>query len=431
MRRARASRIYCSSKVQNMEVFSEVTEALQPHLLHDIEIVEEDGAAAAQTEMEVDYKGLRCTALRLASSESDDNHSSLLQRMVDVCEILGRLRHPHVVQFLGISLDTTSPRSYPMIVNELSPLSLATCINRYGVLPNELSYNIVRDVALGLRYLHELQPSFVHGDLSAKSVLLTGDFTAKISRLGVAHLVKGRSSTLPYHLPPEVTEHSKRFDRKVDVFSFGIIMLHTFTGRPPVPKVTSPSPERGEVEDDCKSCKVKVPSQADMRVEYTNELGFNHPVMESILRCLRNQPILRPEIWEILPSLCKQAASHRNKLGDWSTHRDILQSYERERKKNFQRFSTQFSTDSAYGSVSDADIEQLRIRVRRLSAQNESLRRISVHPGNLFSKHLHPNLLSNESKPLSPENVSVYTTGISFLVLRKYMRNLSCKASIV
>lgn len=393
-----------------MEVFSEVTEALQPHLLHDIEVVEEDGAAA-QTELEVDYKGLRCTALRLASgeSETDITRSGLLQRMVDVCEILGRLRHPHVVQFLGISLDTTSPRSYPMIVNELSPLSLATSINRYGVLPNELSYNIVRDVALGLRYLHELQPSFVHGDLSAKSVLLTGDFTAKISRLGVAHLVKQGSGTVPYHLPPEVTEHSKRFDRKVDVFSFGIIMLHTFTGRPPVPKVTSPSPERGEIEDDCKSVKLKVPSQTDMRVEYINELGFNHPVMESILHCLRNQPILRPEIWEVSPSLCKQAASHRNKLGDWSTHRDILHSYEKERKKNFQKFSTQFSTDSAYGSVSDADIEQLRIRVRRLSAQNESLRRISVHPGNLFSKHLHANHISDESKPLTPENVSVHT----------------------
>ena len=332
-----------------------------------------------------------------------------------MCEILGRLRHPNVVQFLGVSYDTSSPRSFPLIVNELSPPSLATSITRYGVLPNEISYSIVRDVALGLRYLHERQPSFVHGDLSAKSVLLTGDFTAKISRVGVSHLVgdqwKTTPSSRPFYLPPEVTDHSKRFNRKVDVFSFGILMLHTFTGRQPIPKTATPSPERGDTDPSPSNASVKVLSQADMRVEYINDLGFNHPIMDSIVHCLRNQPILRPEIWEISQTLCKQAASQWNKFGDYLTHhQDILYSFEKERRKKFLKFTAQIrSLDSSYGSVSEMDVEELQMGVRRLSTQNETPQRLSLSPENMVSSHLRNNNRCRStllSQPLTPDNVS-------------------------
>ena len=397
----------------DVEALSEVAEALQPYLIHDVdaEVDEEiDGAAKTLSEIEVDYKGLRCSALRLEYGEG--KKSALLQRIVDVCELIGHLRHPNVIQFLGVSY-APSRSPFPLIVNELSPISLATCIDRYGVLPCELSYNIVRDVALGLRYLHEQQPSFVHGDLSPKSVLLAGDFTAKISRIGVTHLLtskeKNIDSRAQFHLPPEVTEYSKRFDRKVDVFSLGIIMLHTFSGRPPIPKTATPSPER---EEEGSPPPVKVMSQADMRAEYLNDLGTNHPIMETLLHCLRNQPILRPEIWEIAPAICKQATSHHDMFGHSSTHRDILYSLEKERKGKFFKFFTQISTsDSAYGSVTEAEIEELQIRCRRLSVQNQTLRRMSVTPESLLP---HGSLLAHGSlfatsllhQPLTPDQVS-------------------------
>ena len=406
-----------SRRISELGVLSEVTEALQPYLLQDVDTVVEDecSSAAGLAEVEVEYKGLRCSALRLEyGEEKARKQPPLMQRVVDVCEILARLRHPNIIQFLGVSYDlhaASSPRSYPMIVNELSPTSLAATVARNGVLPNELSYSILRDVALGLRYLHEQRPSFVHGDLSAKSILLTGDFTAKISRVGVAHLVKHEKTIKSFYLPPEVTEHCKRFDRKVDVFSFGIIMLHAFTGRPPVPKISTPSPERGE--EDCStvsSTSLKIPSQADMRVDYINDLGFNHPIMDSILQCLRNQPILRPEIWEISQSLCKQASSHRNIFRDGSTHRDILYSLEKTRKDKFRKFSTQISaSDSAYGSVSETEIEELQIRVRRLSAQNETFRRLSLTPENMFADRFRSINLSAGPllpEPLTPDKVS-------------------------
>lgn len=400
----------------DIEVLSDLAGTLLPYQIHDVDAeVEEETEATEKTlsEIEVEYKGLRCSALRLAyGEERKEKQPALLQRLVDVCDILGHLRHPNVIQFLGVSFDVTVGlrRTFPLIVNELLPLSLASCIERHGVLPYELGYNIVRDVALGLRYLHEQQPSFVHGDLSAKSVLLAGDFTAKISRLGVSHLLAGEGRPVnprPYYLPPEVREHNHKFDRKVDVFSLGIIILHTFSGRPPMPKTATPTPERDLSDGEVSPPPVKVLSQADMRVDCINDLGFNHPTMEIILRCLRNQPILRPEIWEISPTLCKQASSHRNMFGNGSTHREILYGLEKERKKRFSKFYTQISTsDSAYGSVTEAELEELHIRCRRLSAQNETLRRMSLTPNTLLHSNSRLYAGSLLSQTLTPDQVS-------------------------
>lgn len=387
------------------DVLSEVAEALLPFLIQDVDMgmAEESGAEGKTVEdIEVDYKGLQCSALRL-SYDGNGKKSNFLQRVVDVCDILGRLRHPNLLQFLGVSYDsrTSSPL---LIVHEHLPLSLSACIDRHGVLPNEISYNIIRDVALGLRYLHEQSPPFVHGDLSAKCILLAGDFTAKISHVGVSHLRTKERNTVSsqhYHLPPEVTEHCKRFHRKVDIFSFGIVMLHTFTGRQPIPKEPTDNEEGSP-----RPSPNRVPSQADIRQDYINDLGTNHPVTDTVLLCLRNQPLLRPEIWEISPTLCKQAASHRNLFRKGSAHHDILYSLEKERKKKFCKFFTQVSTsDSAYGSVSEAEVEELQIRCRRLSVQNQSLRRLSLTPDHL----VHLNNFCSRSllpQPLAPDEVS-------------------------
>ena len=390
------------------EVLSEAAEVLLPYLVQgvNVETIEENGAAAKTiADIEVDYKGLQCSGLRL-SYDGHEKKSAFFQRVVDVCDILGRLRHPNLLQFLGVSYNSRVG-SPPLIISEYLPFPLAACVDRHGVLPNEISYNIVRDVALGLRYLHEQQPSFVHGDLSARSVLLAGDFTAKISQVGVSHLrtkEKNMVSSQHYYLPPEVTGHSKRFDRKVDVFSFGIVMLHTLTGRQPIPKETS---ERCDSEEGSPppSSTNRAPSQAEVRQDYINDLGTYHPMTDTILHCLRNQPLLRPEIWEISPMLCKQAASHRNLFRKSSAHHDILSNLEKERKRKFCKFFTQVSTsDSAYGSVSEAELEELQIRCRRLSVQNQSLRRISLTPEHLV--HL-SNLCSRSllAQPLTPDDV--------------------------
>ena len=82
------------------------------------------------------------------------------------------------MQFLSVCLEQGSP--LPMLVMEYLHTTLFACPERYGVLPKEISYGILGDVALGLVYLHEHSPPIIHRDLSASNVLLTSNMNAKL-----------------------------------------------------------------------------------------------------------------------------------------------------------------------------------------------------------------------------------------------------------
>ena len=123
-------------------------------------------------------------------------------------------------------------------------VSSPTC--RYGVLPEAISYGILHDVALGLRYLHEHSPPIIHRDLSANNVLLTSSMSAKISDLGVAKILNitpaqmtQRMSTqapgTPCYMPPEALMARPAYTSKIDSYSYGVMIIHVLCGRWPFP----------------------------------------------------------------------------------------------------------------------------------------------------------------------------------------------------
>ena len=84
------------------------------------------------------------------------------------CVLHSQFRHPNIVQFLSYY----NQGKFPSLVMELLLSDLSQCINHYGVFPTEISYSILQDVALGLRYLHECCQPIIHRNLTAKAVLL-------------------------------------------------------------------------------------------------------------------------------------------------------------------------------------------------------------------------------------------------------------------
>ena len=300
---------------------NQATAALQQYTLQGVrETGDELGRGSYAAVYTVQYKGLTCAAKKLhqALYEQGIGIGYAARRFQEECAILSRLRHPNIVQFLGVYHQPGS--MLPALVMEYLPMTLAQCLDKYGVLPKEIGYSVLKDVALALSYLHQHSPPVIHRDLSANNVLLTPGMTAKISDLGVAKILDlnpSQTRTMTQtpgtqcYMPPEVLEPKPKYDCKVDVFSYGIMMVHLFSGQWPFP--TKP------VKVDPNNDSRMIPqSEADRRQEYLDATGRDHPLMNLMLGCLHNSPARRPEAVEILTQVSRVAAqflsSSKNKV---------------------------------------------------------------------------------------------------------------------
>ena len=288
--------------------------SLRPFLLDGITLTDErnigDGSYA--TVVPLSFRGLKCAGKKLHTiffeNASPQEKEHMIDRFQEECQLLGRLKHPNIVQFLGVHFEDGS--DLPVLVMEFLHCTLSECVDRYGVLPEQVGTGILDDVATGLCYLHGHRPPIVHRDLSANNVLLSSNMTAKISDLGVAkilNLTPARMSqmtkcpgTLSY-MPPEALRERPSYDAKLDCFSVGVMILHVLCGRWPYPSEPTRVHPR-------KRNKVIGLTEAERREEYFQQVRGDHPLVELIRGCLDNNPSRRPDAVRILGRL-RQAIS--------------------------------------------------------------------------------------------------------------------------
>ena len=261
------------------------------------------GHGSYATVLELEYMGLKCAGKKIHELLLDQGSASYsVRRFEEECHLLSEVRHPNVVQFLGVH--SQQGVSAPILVMEFLPTNLTSCIEHYnGIFPNEISYSILYDVALGLHYLHSQNHPIIHRDLSANNVLLTPNMTAKISDLGVARIfnltplqVSRMTQTpgTPAYMPPEVMIANPKYDTSVDEFSYGILMIHVFSGKWPEPQVEPIRTEPGRL----------IPvAEAERREVFLRAIGNNHPLMDLILKCVNNHPQTRAHTSEIMERL--------------------------------------------------------------------------------------------------------------------------------
>ena len=302
--------------------------------------------------VELKYMGLRCAGKKFHRSVEEDKNRDLLRRSEEECMVLLKLRHPNIVQFIGVYFQQGF--DVPVFVTELLPLSLANCLERYGLLPEGMNYAILQDVALGLEYLHGQSPPVVHRNVCASSVLLTRDMSAKLTDVGVASIVDED--------PEAFAQNAARYDRKADIFAYGILTIHVLSGRLPISglsvRVNGSLIERPEI-----NCKQ----------QYLSRVKDDHPLKDMIFQCLSNSPMYRPTITEIhrrigiiasqFPITFANSLEMLQKINADAT-------VQRELKMQVQNLSTQNSPDS----LPVTEMEKLRQKLVKLSAQNVALR---------------------------------------------------------
>lgn len=163
----------------------------------------------------------------------------MIRKYLQECQLMSSLHHPNITQFLGLCF--LPQAQLPLLVMEKLETSLDDLLEHMPNLPLSLKRSMLENVASGLLYLHDRNPSIIHRDLTAKNVLLTSSLIAKITDMGNSRIVNGQMArtlskipgTLVY-MPPEAMDDTHRYGPSLDVFSFGHLALYTIIQvRPP------------------------------------------------------------------------------------------------------------------------------------------------------------------------------------------------------
>ena len=232
---------------------------------------------------------------------NDPASQTIVRRFEQECEFLSEIRHPHVVQYLGVARDPES--GLLVLLMELMDESLTGFLERSNEpLPYHLQVNLYYDVALALAYLH--LNGIIHRDLSSNNVLLIAGSRAKVTDFGMSKLSEMHPRMTPLtqcpgtlaYMPPEALKVPPVYSKKLDVFSSGVVAVQIITRNFP-----DPGPPTMEMEDArYPSGTVLVPVlEVERRKNHIDLINPAHPLLPVALDCLKNRERERPSAEEL------------------------------------------------------------------------------------------------------------------------------------
>ena len=253
-------------------------------------MLDELGSGSYSVVYAVEYCGKQC-AVKKTKVHSEKSKRSLDRES----KVLLNLKHPCVIQLIGIYITTDGP----VLLMERMKTSLTHFLEEKHSTNMNVKFSILHDVAFGLCYIHK--KGIIHCDLTGNNILLTESFTAKIADFGQAIIYDQEyDKGLPTapgneaHMPPEAFKPNPDYSTKLDVFSFGCVIIHTVTQQFPIPGL--------EYAKTAEATYVKI-SQIDRRTKLILALKCTpgaEILHDVVLKCLNDNPDDRPNMDELL-----------------------------------------------------------------------------------------------------------------------------------
>ena len=256
------------------------------------------GRGADATVYAVEWNETVCAAKRLHEILLEDESPGGVDKLIDSfeaeCLTWSKLRHPGVVQFLGVYFERSS--RLPVLIMEKMDTSLRKYLEDHSKeeFPLNLKALVLRQVIQALAYLHSQNPPLVHHDLSPNNVLLNVvSFVTKVSDFGMSRAINpsalSRKSSIKgtvAFMAPEALHDPPQYNETLDVFFFGNIILSTLTHEWP-----SPSPPTKYDGD-----QLVALSELQRRERYVAMFTAQEKqlLLPTVTQCLENRPDKRP-----------------------------------------------------------------------------------------------------------------------------------------
>ena len=256
----------------------------------------------------VKYSETICAAKEFRTTGGALSRQTAVEQILRNCV---KLRHPNVIQFLGVFYDENDQSStrLPVMVMEMMADSLTSLVDKHQKIPPNIKFSIIHDVSLGLCYFHSHDPPIIHGELFPHKVLLTAQHVAKIS-FGVTGKFRDSQNRIaivtPANLdfmPPEVTlANNLVYTPSTDIYSFAGIVLYTVNQQWPTPSAV-------KTRFDPSTNKTVFMSECEQRQEYLIKMGEEFKTLRVLVeKCLDNDPTVRPNI----ATICRRIADSKD-----------------------------------------------------------------------------------------------------------------------
>jgi len=152
--------------------------------------------------------------------------------------LMSKIYHPNVCLFMGAC---TIPGKCMIVTELVSKGNFEAMLHDEKTnVPLWLRMRMARDAALGVNWLHESTPTFIHRDLKSSNLLVDENFRVKICDFGLScvkqrhQMLKDQTSAkgTPLYMAPEVMMF-REFNESSDVYSFGIVLWEILTRKEP------------------------------------------------------------------------------------------------------------------------------------------------------------------------------------------------------
>ena len=305
----------------------------------------------------------------------DPGTVSYLERFEEECRLLGSARHPNVVTYLGTYRDPET--RLPILLMELCDESLCKFLEHS---PRPVTYhiqlNIAHDIALALVYLH--LNGLIHRDLTGNNVLMIAGAHAKVTDFGMSRLAGVNPHTTPMtlcpgnvcYMSPEALEEPPSYTTKLDVFSFGVLLVQIMTRQFPDPgprfrQISIPNYPDGSI-------RMAVP-ETERRASHLKLIAATHLLKAVAIHCLKDKERERPTAQQLNDTLSdmKLAPEYTESLqqSQTSVRGEEVDSL----KKQIRDHQQQVSSHQEEIQQKEQENEQLRVECANMSTRNQQL----------------------------------------------------------
>ncbi|CAM6038039.1 unnamed protein product [Sphagnum compactum] len=264
------------------------------------------------------YKGIFPNNNEVAVKQLFNESQQSIDEFLNEIVLITGVKHRNLVKLKGCCITTSKKRLLVYEYVENNDLEEALFGKGKHLLNWPVRFNICLGVARGLFYLHEIaQPRIIHRDIKASNILLDKNLQARIADFGLAllfpedqtHITTMHIAGTKGYLAPEYAIRGQ-LTEKVDVYSFGVLVLEVMSGRKNIDPSLPPhdiylldiawrlARRKGNSIMDIVDCTLEL---------HNDEMKEALHVVKIALLCLQQEPDNRPTMAHVVAMLQGEA----------------------------------------------------------------------------------------------------------------------------